>query len=130
MGEDFYCILKLVSGEEILSHIMVDDEDGDPIIILQKPLVVKIFSNQGVQYIKVKPWIELSDDDIFIIKLDKVITMTETTDEKLIELYDNFIVEDSIKSYSSGVVKPSSKMGYVSSVEETRKRLERLFKEP
>ena len=33
MGEEFYCILKLVSSEEILSLIMIDENDGDPIII-------------------------------------------------------------------------------------------------
>ena len=37
MGDEFYCILKLVSGEEILSLIMIDENNGDPIIILQNP---------------------------------------------------------------------------------------------
>ena len=32
---------------------------------------------------------ELPDEDIFI-KLDKVITMTESNDEKLIEIYNNY----------------------------------------
>ena len=41
MGEEFYCILKLVSGEEVLSLIMVDENDGDPIIVLQSPVVMK-----------------------------------------------------------------------------------------
>jgi hypothetical protein len=41
MGEEFYCVLKLVSGEEILSLIMIDENDGDPIIILQNPVINK-----------------------------------------------------------------------------------------
>ena len=28
MGEEFYAIIKLVSGEEILSLVMVDENDG------------------------------------------------------------------------------------------------------
>ena len=40
MGDEFYCILKLVSGEEILSLIMIDENNGDPIIILQN---IKLF---------------------------------------------------------------------------------------
>ncbi|MEY3312416.1 MAG: hypothetical protein RL348_1765, partial [Bacteroidota bacterium] len=28
MNEEFYCILKLVSGEELLSLVMNDDNDG------------------------------------------------------------------------------------------------------
>ena len=33
MGEEFYAIIKLVSGEEVFSLIMVDDEQENPIII-------------------------------------------------------------------------------------------------
>jgi len=32
MGEEFYCCIKLISGEEILSLISIDDNDGDPLI--------------------------------------------------------------------------------------------------
>ena len=94
MGDEFYAIIKLVSGEEILSLIMVDENDGDPLIVLQNPIVIKLLSNNGETYVKVKPWIELTSESIFFIKLDKVITMTETTDEKIISIYENYINED------------------------------------
>lgn len=130
MGEEFYCILKLVSGEEILSLIMVDENGGDPIIILQNPIIIKIItSSNGGHYFKVKPWIEMSNDDIFFIKLDKVITMTETKDIKLIELYNNYLNNYLIESKElKGEVKLSLSMGYVSSVEKARKDLENIFK--
>jgi len=125
MGEEFYCILKLVSGEEILSLIMVDENDGDPIIVLQNPVIVKPITNStGDSYVKVKPWIEISNDDMFLIKLDKVITMTETTDIKLIQVYEYYLQDN-----SNELNKPSSMMGYVSSVEQARKNLENLFKQ-
>ena len=130
MGEEFYCILKLVSGEEILSLIMVDENGGDPIIILQNPIIIKIItSSNGGHYFKVKPWIEMSNDDIFFIKLDKVITMTETKDIKLIELYNNYLNNYLTESKElKGEVKLSLSMGYVSSVEKARKDLENIFK--
>ena len=130
MGEEFYAIIKLISGEEILSLVMVDENDGDPIIVLQNPVTMKAFHNQHGMHIKVKPWIEMSDDDFFMIKLDKVITMTETKDKRLIDIYNNYINDDdSVDVYNpSGKVKPSPKMGYISSVEEARKKLENLFK--
>ena len=125
MGEEFYCILKLVSGEEILSLIMVDENDGDPIIILQNPVIVKPLTNStGESYIKIKPWIEISNDDMFLIKLDKVITMTETRDVKLIQVYEYYLQDNSNESN-----KPSPMMGYVSSVEQASKNLENLFKQ-
>jgi hypothetical protein len=130
MGEEFYCILKLVSGEEVLSLIMVDNNDDDPIIILQNPVVMKSIYEKNSIYIKVKPWMELSDEDIFFIKLDKVITMTETTDKKLINLYQQYLSDDdSIDVYKpAGEVKISEQNGYISSVEDARKKLEELYK--
>jgi hypothetical protein len=132
MGEEFYEIIKLISGEEIIALISVDENDGDPLIILQNPLTMKMIHSPTGSYIKVKPWMELSDDDIFIIRLDRVITMTETKDQRVIEVYDSYInddEQDSIDIYKpSGQVKVSNKMGYISSVDDARKRLERIFK--
>jgi hypothetical protein len=130
MGEEFYAIIKLVSGEEILSLVLIDDNDGDPVLVLQNPVTMKTYNNQHGIYLKVKPWMELSDDDFFIVKLDRIITMTETQDKRILDIYNNYIEDDdSIDVYNpSGQVKPSSKMGYLSSVEDARKSLERIFK--
>ena len=129
MGEDFYCILKLVSGEEILSLISVDDNDGDPIVVLQNPVIMELIDSKEKSYVKVRPWIELSNDDFFMIKMDKIITMTETTDRRLIDVYTKYLNDDSIDVYkSNGEVKLSNEMGYVSSVENARKKLEELYK--
>jgi hypothetical protein len=132
MGEEFYAIIKLISGEEILSLVSIDENDGDPLIILQNPVIMKMIHSSAGSYIKVKPWMELSDDDIFIIRLDRVITMTETKNKKVIQVYDSYVNDeddDSIDFYNpSGQVKVSNKMGYVASVEDARKNLERIFK--
>ncbi len=94
MGEEFHSIIKLVSGEEIFSLVSVDENDGDPVIVLQNPIVMKMFQNGRGSHVKVKSWIELSDEDFFMIKSDKIITMTESTDRKLIEIYENFISDE------------------------------------
>ena len=131
MEEEFYAIIKLISGEEIIALISIDENNGDPVIILQNPLTMKMIHSPTGSYIKVKPWMELSDDDIFIIKLDRVITMTETKDSKVIDVYNSYIndEDDDIELYrSSGQVKVSNKMGYISSVEDAREKLEKIFK--
>jgi hypothetical protein len=130
MGEEFYAIIKLISGEEILSLIMVDENDGDPIIVLQNPVIMELIDKKEICYVKVRPWMELPSDDFFMIKLDKVITMTETTDRKLIDVYTKYLNnDDSIDVYkSNGEVKVSNTMGYISSVEDARKKLEKLYK--
>jgi hypothetical protein len=108
----------------------VDDNDGDPIIILQNPVIMELIDSKEKCYVKVKPWMELPSDDFFMVKLDKVITMTETTDRKLIDVYTKYLNDDdSIDVYKpSGEVKVSNEMGYISSVDDARKKLEELYK--
>lgn len=130
MGEEFYSVIKLISGEEIFSLVSVDENDGDPIIILQNPIIIKSFTQNGYPMMKVKPWIETSDEDIFIIKLDKIITITESKNKKLIEVYNSFVNDEESDSIfnQSGKVNISERMGYISSVEEARKNLEKIYK--
>jgi len=130
MGDEFYAILKLVSGEEIFSLIVVDnDHDDDTVIVLQNPVLMWSNTTPTGTYIKVKPWLDLPNEDIFMIRLDKVITMTESNDKKLINLYNHYIKEEDVAVYDqNGQTKPNQEMGYISSVADARKKLEKLFK--
>ena len=129
MGDEFYAILKLVSGEEIFSLIVVDnDQEDDTVIVLQNPVLMWTVVSPTGTFIKVKPWMELPNEDIFMIRLDKVITMTESHDQKLIKLYNHYINDESTEYDINGLMKPNSEIGYISSVSEARKKLERLFK--
>jgi len=128
MGEEFYAAIKLVSGEEIFSLVSVDENDGDPIIILQNPVVLKMFTNYAGTYIKIKPWMEIPDDDFFLIKLDKIITMTEIKSKSTINFYHRYLDEDDTNDIEiDGKVTISDKMGYLGSVENARKSLEDIF---
>jgi hypothetical protein len=130
MSDEFYCILKLVSGEEIFSLISVDENDDDTIIILQNPVTMKpVMNSSGASYVKIKPWMEMSDDDLFFIRLDKVITMTESKDTRLIQLYEYYLQDDTIEVYKPmGKVDLDNEMGYIDTVQKARERLENLFK--
>ena len=132
MGEEFYSLIKLISGEEIFALVSVDQNNGDTVIIAQNPLVMNIVNSSKGGLIKVRKWIEISDDDMFVIKYDKILTMSECKDDKIIAIYNNYInneSNDDIEIYNpGGQVKPDSKMGYISSVEDARKKFEQLFK--
>ena len=139
MGDEFYSILKLVSGEEIFALVCVDESDDNPILILHNPIKMKPLHPQSNQlsYIKVTPWMDMSDEDMFVLRMDKVITMTECKDQKLIKIYKQYIEEkdsDDIEVIQSrskkGKVKLSGdpRLGYISSVEKKRQSLEELFK--
>ncbi len=128
MGEEFHGVIKLITGEEIFAMISIDENDGDPIIMLQSPVVMKVLSNGTGQYVKVKPWLELPNDDIFLIKYDKIITMTEITDNQMITFYERYLNDDDPDMELDGRVKLNTNLGFVSTVEDARKKLEDIYK--
>ena len=139
MGDEFYSILKLVSGEEIFALVCVDESEDEPILILHNPIKMKPLHPQSHQlsYIKVTPWMDMTDEDMYVLKMDKVITMIECRDQKLIKIYKQYIEEkdeDDMKVISTrsekGKIKwpGDPKLGYISSVEKKRELLEKLFK--
>ena len=134
MGEEFVAVIKLVSGEEILASVCIDETGNEPIIIAHTPVTMKMINNG--MYIKIKPWMELADDDMFIFHMDKIITMTEIKDQKIIKIYQRYVEEEDEDNQINkllppgGEVKPDQKMGYVSSVEDARKSLEEVWKKP
>ena len=128
MGEEFHAVIKLVTGEEIFSLVCVDENDGDPILLLMNPVVMKVMKNHVGQYVKVKPWMEIPTDDFYVIKYDKIITMTEVKESKMIEFYDRYLNEEDIDFDDDGRTKISDKMGYISSVDNAREMLENLYK--
>jgi hypothetical protein len=124
MDEEFYCCLKLVSGEEIFSLISVDDNNGDPLIVLQDPVIMEVQYNKSSSLIRIKPWMDIPKDNFYIIKFDKVITMTEIFDKTTINIYRKYLNDESTEN---GRVELTTEMGYISSVEDARKRLEEAF---
>jgi len=128
MGEEFHAVIKLVTGEEIFALVSVDENDGDPILLLMNPVVMKVMRNHVGQYVKVKPWMEIPTDDLYVIKYDKVITMTEVKEQETIEFYNRYLNEDDTDFDDDGRTKISDKMGYISTVDDARQMLENLYK--
>jgi len=132
MGEEFIAVIKLDSGEEILASVCVDETGEEPIIIAHTPVTMKMINNG--MYVKIKPWMDLADDDMFVFRTDKIITMSEVKDQKVIKIYERYVEEENEENDmnkllpSGGEVKPDEKMGYVSTVEDARKSLENIFK--
>ena len=129
MTEEFYASIKLVSGEELFAITSAEEHT----LILQDPVCIQPVHGPRGSFIRVEPWMHVPNDQFFFIDKDKVITMTETKDERLIDIYTSYINDDdtfemSKPSDKPGKTKPSKRMGYVSSVEDARKTLEDIFK--
>lgn len=127
MEEDFYAVIKLVSGEEIFSIVCPSEEDGRTMLILNNPVVIEIIVMKqiGMQGYKIDPWLKFADDDTFLLDMEKVLTISEVRDSETIEMYHKFLRQRDDKNSKN---KLTSEMGYLSSVSEARKKLEKLYR--
>ena len=128
MKEEFHGVVKLITGEEIFALISIEETDQEPIIMLQSPVIMKMLSNGAGQYVKIKPWLELPEEDLYLIKPDKIITMSEVKDKQVIHFYERYLNDEELEIVFDGQVKLSDQIGYISTVEQSRKLLEELYK--
>ena len=130
MEEEFYATLKLVSGEEVVAKVCYFPEEDK--IMLDRPLAVEN-AKQKKDHMEVtgfalKEWISATFDDMFIIKRDHVITMTEVEGE-LVEFYEKTLGRlESGKSLAGRGNKLPRRAGYLGSIKEMKKSLEDIYK--
>ena len=135
MGSDFHATIKLITGEEIFALVSVDNTEDEPVIIMQNPVVMKVLSTGGGQMMKIRPWLEVPGDDFYIMKYDKIITMSEVKDKMIISMYKTYCEEGEfdagtfLNNQDTRCQDVTKKMGYISNVEDARKKLEDLFKD-
>ena len=123
--EDFLAAIKLVSGEEILSKVVVCSDDDDR-IILENPVVCQEVRTPGANIpmgYKFEPWMKLTDEEVFIIDLNRVITISEISDKEVTRTYDTIIKS----GFSRNSPEITREMGYINSVERARKSFETLY---
>ena len=91
IGDDFYATIKLRSGEEIFAKVTPCEEDDRTILILSNPIIVEELVVRGkFQGFKMEPWIKTLDD-MFILNMDEVITMSESDSIEMIVYYQDYV---------------------------------------
>jgi len=125
MENEFLAVLKLVSGEEIMSMVCASPEEDRIILVLEHPIIMKEQESPIGTIIRVEPWIKFDEDSLYFIDMDKVITMTEVTSHKIINVYNQYVKEISM---GNNKIKPNKKLGYISKLEDFREDLEKLYK--
>ena len=125
--QDFLAVIKLVSGEEIISNVTSCEENDRTLLLLDTPVMFEniVVRNGGMGAIKVIPWIQAADDTVLILDMDKVITMSEVFDKEVIRIYNRYLADKDRETNESVVTKD---MGYLSSVTDARIFLEKLYK--
>jgi hypothetical protein len=126
MEEEFYATIKLVSGEEVFSKVCPCEEENRIILILDNPVIMEYVPIASIKHsmVSVNPWIKNSNEDIYLVDMDKVITITEVKDKDLLKVYKRYL---KTKDKSSGRIEVTPNMGFISSIDDARESLEKLY---
>ena len=125
--DDFYATIKLNSGEEVFAKVAASEEEDRTMLIIHHPVTVTEIKNKsGLVGYKVEPWLKTSKEDMFIINLNNVLTLSESQDIEMIMMYQRYLRDS--EDDKTPESKISKKMGYVANVKDAKVILEKIFK--
>ena len=125
--DDFYGTIKLKSGEEIFAKVAASEEDNRTLLIITHPIIInEIKGRSGVVGYKVEPWLKTTREDMFIINMNDILTLSESRDVEMIMMHQDFINSNHKQGSSKSQI--NRRMGYLGSVDDTKKTLEKIFK--
>ena len=125
--DDFYATIKLKSGEEVFARVAASEEEDRTMLIIHSPVTFSEIKNKGglVGY-KVEPWLKTTREDMFIINMDNVITLSESGDMEMIVMYQHFLRDSQREMQQQH--KLNRRMGYISNVNDAKENLEKIFR--
>jgi len=125
--DDFYATIKLKSGEEVFARVAASEEEDRTMLILHTPVTVSEIKNKGglVGY-KIEPWLKTTRDDMFLIDMNNVLTLSESNDTEMIIMYQHFLKDAQRELHHHH--KLNRRMGYISNVKDAKENLEKIFK--
>ena len=127
MEDDFYGTIKFKNGEEVFAKIAASEEVDRTMLVVHHPITVaEIKSRAGTVGYKVEPWLKTTREDMFIINMDSVITLSESSDMEMIVMYQHYL-RDSQREYHNQH-RLNRRMGYISNVNDAKENLEKIFK--
>ena len=127
--EEFYATLKLkYTGEEVFARVAASEEEDRTMLIVHNPITIfEIKQKGGIVGYKVEPWLKTSTEDMYIINLNDVLTISESKDLEIIMIYQQFVKDSNREVCNQASM--SRQMGYLGKVDATKEILEKLFKE-
>ena len=127
--EDFYATIKLKCGEEIFAKVAASEEQDRTILIVSNPIIVKEIKSKTDTIVgyKIEPWLKTTSEDMFMIKLDDVLTISESSDIEIIMMYQDYVRTGDTKNTNNGSSKIDRKMGYLSNVRDAKEILEKIY---
>jgi len=127
--DDFYATLKLKSGEEIFCKVAPTEEEDKIILLVSNPVIIaEIKGRSGTIGYKVEPWLKTSKEDMFLLNINDVLTMSESNDFEMINMHQQYVKHNDRNSDGSSKYKLDRKMGYISNINDAKSILEKIYK--
>ena len=125
--DDFYATIKLKSGEEVFARVAASEEEDRTMLIIHSPVTFSEIKNKGglVGY-KVEPWLKTTREDMFIVNMDNIITLSESNDMEMIVMYQHYLRDSQREMQQQH--KLNRRMGYISNVNDAKENLEKIFR--
>ena len=125
--DDFYATVKLKTGEELFAKVAASEEEDRTLLLITHPIIISEIRVRGnLAGYKLEPWLKTTTEDMFILNLEDVLTLSESSDIEMIQMYQSFVRESISEGKSSAKI--SRKMGYISTVTDAKEILEKLYK--
>ena len=127
--DDFYATLKLKSGEEIFCKVAPTEEEDKTILLVSNPVIIaEIKGRTGTIGYKVEPWLKTSKEDMFLLNINDVLTMSESNDLEMISMHQQYVKHNDRNNDGSSKYKLDRKMGYISNINDAKSILEKIYK--
>ena len=124
MEDDFYATLKLKTGEEVFALVVASEEENRTMLVVHNPVIITaIKAKENIVGYRLEPWLKTTREDMFVINMDNIITLSESMDPEMIMMHQNFARESGNIAKS----KMNRKMGYLTNVKEAKKVLEKIY---
>ena len=125
--DDFYATIKFKSGEEIFAKVAASEEVNRTVLLISNPIIVsEVQGKKGMLGYRIEPWLKTTKEDMFMVDLTDVLTMSESSDVEMISMYQRWLRDTS--KVKNDEPKLSRKMGYISNVNDAKDILEKLYK--
>ncbi len=127
--DDFYATLKLKSGEEIFCKVASTEEETEFMLLVSNPIIVhEVKGRVGIVGYKIEPWLKTTTEDMFLINMNDILTMSESHDIEMISMHQNFVKNNNLSGDGSSKYKLDRKMGYIANINDAKSILEKIYK--
>ena len=125
--DDFYATLKLKTGEEIFAKVAATEEEDRTMLLVSNPIIVgEMKSKIGTVGYKIEPWLKTTTEDMFILNMNDILTMTESSDIEMIMMYQDYVRSSNKTGDNHSQL--NRKMGRLGNVNDVKEILEKIFK--